>query len=86
MSQNQEQHTGATAKSRGDGCYDTLRADLPRLDALFTNLDRGITPNLLDFLSATEEIVAFIAKCDETEGRSENDGQKRSQIKCRLCS
>ncbi|MBA7479866.1 hypothetical protein ES707_15307 [subsurface metagenome] len=86
MSQNREQHTGARAKSPCCPTPSTLQENMPHMDALFANLDRGVTPNLLDFLSAISEMVAFTAKCDETEGRSENDGQKRSQIKCRLCS
>ncbi len=86
MSQNGEQGTGARAKSPCCPTPSTLQDNMPHLDALFANLGRGVTPNLLDFLRAMEEMVAFHTDCDQVGEVEEHPAQNMSQIKCRFCS
>jgi len=86
MSQYREHSTRARAKSRSCPTPSTLQDNMPHLDALFVNLDRGITPNLFDFLNAIEEMVAFHTDCDQVEQSADCQAQNMSQIKCRFCS
>lgn len=46
-------------RTMSDKYLNTLRAKLPNLDALFTALAEGETPNFLDIMSAISELVAF---------------------------
>lgn len=86
MSQNGEQGTGATAKSPNCPTPSTLQDNMPHLDALFTNLGRGVTPNFLDFMSGVSEMVAFHTDCDQSGEVEGLPAQNMSRIKCRFCS
>lgn len=86
MSQNEKRGTGATAKSPSCPTPSTLQENMPHLDALFANLDRGVTPNFLDFMSGVSEMVAFHTDCDQSGADGQTPESERSQIKCRFCS
>lgn len=75
--------TGRTLCGQGQN---TSKSDMPQMAALLDNLDRGITPNFLDFLSAISEMVAFYTECDQIDKVRKLTDQKMSVKKCLFCS
>lgn len=63
---------------------DTPFERLPNLDALFTSLTHGKTPNFLDMMSAISEMVDFLTVCDTNSGPCLDCGKNVSQKICRF--
>lgn len=73
-------------KSRDDGYFETLSAQMEQTDALFAKLSSGEHPNFLAVMAGISEMVAFYTDHDiNVEGPS-SDREKESQKNCRFCS
>jgi hypothetical protein len=73
------------ALSAAGGTSEPPCPDLPALNALFTDLAAGITPNFLDIFDACPANVAFLIECDLFSDVRSDSSEKRSGKVGRFC-
>lgn len=71
--------------SRDQAYLDTLKSNMPQLDALFEKLAAQEHPDFWTVMAAISEMVAFHVDNDLNRKSLSNSCENMSQKKCRFC-